>query len=99
MRNCFSKLPSITAGMLLFAGFAFSAAADGTWTGSLSTPEGAFAQVFKLKTEGAKVSGTLKNAEGPDVAISGGRVKGDRISFTVTLDSRGKHRTLNYRGV
>jgi hypothetical protein len=99
MKKCLLGLLSIAAGILLCAGFASGADADGTWTGSLSTPEGDFTQVFKLKTEGTMLSGTMKSPDGRDVAIAEGKAAGNRISFSVTVESSGKRRTLTYSGV
>ncbi len=78
---------------------AFAAGADGTWTGTLATPNGDFAQVFKLKTDGDKLTGTMTGPDGTDIAISDGKIDGNNISFSVNLDFGGNSITLNYKGV
>jgi hypothetical protein len=99
MKKYLSKFLVSTVGVLLLAVTAFAAPADGTWTGSLSTPNGDFAQVFKLKVDGEKLTGTMTGIDGSDVAIADGKVDGDKISFSVNLDFGGMTITLNYKGV
>jgi hypothetical protein len=99
MKRYFSKFLITVAGALLLTVSAFAAGADGTWTGTLATPNGDFAQVFKLKTDGDKLSGTMTGPDGSDIAISDGKVDGDKISFSVNLDFGGMTITLNYKGV
>jgi hypothetical protein len=95
----FSKLAMTLVGALLLTVSAFGAGPDGTWSGTLSTPNGDFPQVFKLKADGAKLSGTMAGFDGTDIAIADGKVDGANISFSVTLDVGGNSITLNYKGV
>jgi hypothetical protein len=90
----------VLATMTLFlTAAAFAADADGTWAGVLDTPLGDIAQVFTLKTDGAVLTGTVTSPGGHDVTISEGRVEGNHLSFSVTVDFAGKPRPLTYTGV
>jgi hypothetical protein len=99
MTTHLSRLLVLTAMTLSLAGAAFAADADGTWAGFLATPDGDIAQVFKLKTAGAVLTGTVTSPEGNDIAIAEGKVEGNHLSFTVTLDYKDKPRSLTYFGV
>jgi len=92
----FLKLAATT---LLLAVSVFAAGPDGTWNGTLATPNGDFPQVFKLKADGAKLTGTMAGIDGADVAIADGKIDGNNISFSVTLDVGGNAIVLNYKGV
>jgi hypothetical protein len=41
----------------------------------------------------------MQGMDGMDIAITGGKVEGDKITFTVTLDFGGMPFVLNYTGV
>jgi hypothetical protein len=99
MTTSLSRLFVLTTMTLFLAGAAIAADADGTWAGVLDTPLGDIAQVFTLKTDGAVLTGTVTNPEGNDVAITEGKVEGNHISFSVTVDFIGKARSLTYSGV
>src|SRR5712671_1159142 len=98
MKRQLLRLLSPLAFILCIAGLAFGADADGTWTGSLATPGGDFPQSFKLKADGAALTGTMKSPDGVDVPIVDGKADGDHISFSVTFDFGGRPITLKYTG-
>lgn len=99
MKKRLSRILTITAAALLLAVSAFAAPVDGTWNGSLSTPGGDFPQVFKLKADGAALTGTMTGPDGSDIAISDGKIEGALISFTVKLSFGGNDIVLSYKGV
>jgi hypothetical protein len=99
MKKYFSRFLVTVVGALLLTATAFAAGADGTWTGTLATPNGDFQQIFKLKTDGAKLTGTMVGPDGTDIAITDGKVDGNNVSFTVNLDFGGNSIQLNYKGV
>jgi hypothetical protein len=60
----------------------------GTWTGSLSGPDGGggFQISFTFKQDGAKLTGTVQGPQGDAIAIGNGKIDGDKISFTVAFN-------------
>jgi hypothetical protein len=92
------RLPKFVIGFLLLAVSAFAADVDGKWTGSVSTPNGDIPQTFNFKANGAALSGSLEFMPGMEIPISEGKVEGNNISFSVTLDF-GMPFKLTYTGV
>jgi hypothetical protein len=93
------RLRAFVAGLLFAAVAAIAAPVDGKWSGSVSTPGGDFPVAFAFKADGPKLTGTMQGMDGADIAITGGKVDGDKIVFTVTLDFGGMPFVLNYTGV
>jgi hypothetical protein len=93
------KFSALTAGLLLAAVSVFAADVDGKWAGTVSTPNGDFPQAFTFKADGAKLTGSMTGLDGMDVAIKDGKVDGQNISFSVTLDFGGMPFMLTYKGV
>ncbi|MBZ5635400.1 MAG: hypothetical protein LAO55_19940 [Acidobacteriia bacterium] len=92
------KLRSLVLSLLLLAVSAFAADVDGKWSGTISTPNGDFPQTFTFKAVGDALSGSLEFMPGMEIPISEGKVDGDNISFSVTLDF-GMPFKLTYTGV
>ena len=99
MKKRISRFLTIAAATLILAVAAFAAPVDGTWTGSLATPNGDFPQVFKLKADGAKLTGTMAGLDGADIQITDGKIDGAKVSFSVKLSFSGNDIVLNYNGV
>jgi hypothetical protein len=93
------KIRSIAIAMLLFAGSCFAADVDGKWSGNLTTPNGDVAVGFTFKADGTTLTGSTTGPDGADVKISDGKVDGNKISFSVTLDFGGMPLKLDYKGV
>ena len=83
---------------LLLVSAAFAADVDGKWTGSMDTPNGAVPVGFTFKADGAKLDGTTVGPDGKDVKIADGKVDGNNITFSVTIDFQGMPIMLNYKG-
>jgi hypothetical protein len=92
------RFHTLVLGFLLLAVSALAADVDGKWTGTISTPNGDFPQTFTFKADGAKLSGSLEFMPGMAIPIADGKVDGNNISFSVTLDF-GMPFTLTYTGV
>ncbi len=90
---------SFAVGLVFAAVSMFAADVDGKWSGSVSTPNGDFPQAFTFKADGAKLTGSMTGLDGMDVAIKDGKVDGQNISFSVTLDFGGMPFMLTYKGV
>ncbi len=93
------RLRALVAGLVFAAVSTFAAAVDGKWSGSVSTPGGDFAVAFTFKADGAKLTGTMQGMDGMDIKIADGKVDGDKIAFSVTLDFGGMPFMLVYTGV
>ena len=92
-----NKLLSIAA---VFAMVAAAADVTGKWVAQVPGRDGQTREVvYKLKSEGAKLTGTMSGPQGADVAISDGKVEGDSIAFTVKLEFNGNSMVRNYSGV
>jgi hypothetical protein len=73
--------------LLVIVVFAASAAdISGTWKGTIETPGGAFENTFVLKAEGAKLTGTLQGGPGGEMKIDEGKIEGDKVSFSITME-------------
>lgn len=92
------RLLTLATGFLLLAVSAFAADVDGKWTGSISTPNGDFPQTFNFKANGPALTGSLEFMPGMEIPIADGKVDGNNISFSVTLDF-GMPFKLTYTGV
>jgi hypothetical protein len=86
-------------GILLVSAPAFAAPVDGKWTGMIDTPMGPVAVAFTFKADGALLAGSTTGPDGAETPIKGGKVEGDKISFSVDLDFGGMAFTLGYTGV
>ena len=86
------KYFSLVAAFLLLAGFAFAAGIDGKWTGEIVGQNMEIA--FAFKAEGTKLTGT-HIVSGQETPITEGKIDGNNISFTVTLDMGGETKILH----
>ena len=88
---------------LLLAAISLAAfAADVTGKYSAETPgrggQGTVKQTFDLKQDGDKLTGSVTGMGGRENAISDGKVDGDKITFTVKMETpRGEFKS-NYEG-
>lgn len=85
--------------LLVITTAAYAAEVDGKWTGTISGPAGELPLTFNLKADGAKLTGSTLGFDGSDVAIKDGKIDGNNIAFTVTLDFGGMPFTISYKGV
>jgi hypothetical protein len=81
------KYFSLIAGVLLLAGFAFGADIDGKWAGEIVGQNMQIA--FTFKAEGTTLTG-VHIVNGQETPIKDGKIDGNNISFTVTLDLGGE---------
>ena len=71
--------------LLLLTLSALAAEVTGKWTGSIEGPQGQMELTFNFKQDGDKLTGTSQTPMG-EMAISEGKVDGDKITFTVAND-------------
>jgi hypothetical protein len=82
----------------LFVAAAFGADVTGKWTGDMPGRGGdTTPTTFTFKAEGDKLTGSMTGPQG-DIAIKDGKVAGDQISFTTTLEFGGNSIKLVYKG-
>jgi hypothetical protein len=82
----------------LFAAAAFAADVTGKWTGDMPGRGGdTTPTTFNFKADGDKLTGSMTGPQG-DIAIQDGKVAGDQISFTTTLEFGGNSVKLVYKG-
>jgi hypothetical protein len=75
--------------LFLLAALALVASAadvSGTWKGSMETPGGSMESTIVLKAEGAKLTGMIQGGPGGDMKIDEGKVEGDKVSFSITME-------------
>jgi hypothetical protein len=59
----------------------------GNWTAEMQAPGGDSVQIaFTFKQDGATLSGSVQGPQGDAVAITDGKVDGDKISFRVSFN-------------
>ncbi len=81
------KYFSLIVGLLLLAGFALAADINGKWAGEIVGQDMQIA--FTFKAEGTTLTG-VHIVNGQETHIKDGKIDGDNISFTVTLDLGGE---------
>jgi hypothetical protein len=92
------KFRALAIGLLLTAASCFAADVDGKWTGTMNTPNGDVPVNFTFKADGATLSGSTSGPDGAEVKIADGKVSGEKITFSVTIDFQGMPFTMNYTG-
>lgn len=93
------KFFSMAAGLLLTCVSVFAHDVDGKWAGTMSTPGGDANVVFSFKADGAMLTGSTAGPDGAEVKIADGKIDGNNLSFTVTVDFGGMPLIINYKGV
>ena len=92
------RFRSLVIGLLLLAVSAFAADVDGKWSGTVQTPMGDFPMAFTFKADGAKLTGSMTGMDGMETPIAEGKVDGNNISYSVTLNF-GEEFKLSFKGV
>ena len=89
----------ICAAMLMLSATAYAADVDGKWTGTVDGLAGPTAVTFTFKADGEKLTGSTSTADLAETQIKDGKIDGNNISFTVTIDFAGMPFMLSYKGV
>ena len=90
----------MTTGVLfgLLAMTAMAADISGKWTAEMPGRGGQTReQTFNFKVDGNTLTGTVSGRQG-DVAISDGKIDGDQISFTQSMEFNGNTMRILYKG-
>jgi hypothetical protein len=66
---------------------ALAADVSGAWTGQMGGPNGGGFQIsFTFKQEGMKLTGSVAGPQGESVAITDGKVDGDKVAFNISFN-------------
>jgi hypothetical protein len=87
----------VCAALVMALGTARLHAADvtGSWTGDFATPDGnSFQLEFTFKQDGAVLTGSIQGPEGDPLAISEGKVDGNKLSFKIEFNGT----TISHEG-
>jgi hypothetical protein len=87
--------------LCLLAAFAVSASAadiSGNWKGTAETPNGTMERTFAFKVDGHKLTGETTSSMFGKSALEDGKVDGDDVSFTITVNIQGNEGKVSYKG-
>jgi hypothetical protein len=92
------NIRTLALALLLAASPAFAADVDGKWKGMIDTPNGPVEVNYTFKAEGEKLTGSTSAPDGTAIPITDGKIAGNKVSFSLTLDFGGGPVTFNYTG-
>ena len=86
--------------VLTFAFASFVSAADisGKWKGTAETQFGTFERSFDFKVDGNKLTGETSSDRFGKSTIEDGKIDGDNISFTISINFDGNEGKVAYKG-
>jgi hypothetical protein len=84
--------------MALSAIAAFAADITGTWKATAEGPNGTMERTFVFKQDGTKLTGETTSQMMGKSAIADGKVEGDTVTFTITVNFQDNEMKLNYKG-
>src|SRR5690349_17579407 len=88
----------LACSLALLLAVAVAADISGKWTGDMPGRGGDMAPAtFNFKVDGEKLTGTMTGPQG-DIPLQEGKVAGNQISFSTTLDFGGNSVKLLYKG-
>lgn len=95
MRKLFSLCLAAVLTLTL-APLAAHAATDltGTWTGSMDAGGGDMQLTFTFKQDGSTLTGSVQGPQGDPIAISNGKVDGDKVTFDIVFNGT----TISHEG-
>ena len=91
----------ICAALVMTLGTVAAHAADvtGSWSAEMKTPDGqSFPLTFTFKQDGATLTGTVQGPQGDPIAISNGKVDGDKFSFDISFNGMTIHHNCAVTG-
>jgi hypothetical protein len=94
------RLLSIAAGVAMALTALSVSAADvtGPWTATAQTPNGDFTLTFTFKQDGANLTGSVQGPQGDPIAISNGKVDGDKFTFDISFNGMTIHHDCTVDG-
>ena len=95
MRTCL-----IVLGLILAAGLAYAADIDGKWVGEIQGMDGSPTKIsYTFKADGDKLTGDTTGPDGKSIAIKDGKINGNNISFSISIDMGGQEMKMDMKGV
>jgi hypothetical protein len=93
------NIKTFAFGLLLAAATpAFAADIDGKWTGTVDSPNGPVTINYTFKASGEVLTGSTADPMGKEWPIANGKISGNKVSFSLTLDFGQGPATFNYTG-
>ena len=90
-------------GLLLIAAlFVMNAAAadiSGTWKATAETPNGTIERTFVFHQEGTRLTGETTSQRFGKAELKDGKIEGNKVSFSITMNFQGNEVKVNYTGV
>jgi len=85
---------------LLFASAlaAFAADVNGDWKATAEGPNGTLTRTFKLKAEGATLTGETVSSMFGKSEIKNGKIDGDKLSFSILVKFQDNETEVKYTG-
>ena len=86
--------------VLLLAAVIAAHAADisGTWKATAEGPNGAMERTFTFKQDGEKLTGKTVSSMVGESTITDGKVTGNDVTFTITINFGGDDMKVTYKG-
>ena len=91
-----TNMKNLTIVGLLSASLLLAADITGTWNAEVETDMGSGTPTFVFKQTGEELSGTYKGTFGEQKLT--GKVKGDQVEFSFTIDAGGQTAKALYKG-
>ncbi len=84
--------------MAVFTLTAYAADVTGTWKGTAETENGTIERTFVFKVDGTKLTGETTSEMLGKSTIEDGKVDGDTIEFTISVNFQGNDTKIHYKG-
>ena len=86
--------------VVMVSGLAFGADVDGKWTGSIAGPDGnGMAVSYTFKADGNTLTGTTTGPDNSTIPLKNGKIDGNNISFSISIDMGGQEMKMDFKGV
>ena len=93
------KLIVVFAILLALTAGALAADVSGKWVAQVPGRSGNTREVtFTFKADGDKLTGSMAGRQGQEIAISDGKISGDTLSFSISMERGGDTIKQNYTG-
>lgn len=77
---------------------AYAADVTGTWKGTAETENGTIERTFVFHVDGTKLTGETTSEMLGKSAIEDGKVDGDTLEFTISVNFQGNDAKIHYKG-
>jgi hypothetical protein len=82
----------------LVAGVAAASDISGNWKATAEGPQGTMERTFTFKVDGSKLTGDTTSSLLGKSTITDGKVDGDNVTFTITVNFQDNEMKLTYKG-